>query len=304
MKKLLILSSSFFVLQVSYSQLLRSEIYDFSVGDYYEIEHVSNQAGQSNDVTWKLQTFHILGKQVSGGGDTVSYSAQRQTYFPSIQGSNPLLEIDTIQFSHFNLNAVYSPTDYDLTFGNSLGMFWYDDTTSCYTQFTSLSNASFCPGVINQQLNYRMEFNDWSSCISSQSPLFVSDYKVYSHAGGPYGGKDDVGEPNYVKQLIHLSYVNHNGIECGTFPDYFLGLKEQNQLNISVFPNPAMDNLSVKGIDAIKSFSVTTSDGKSINNVSLDALNNLDVSKLTVGVYFLRLTDNQDKIGMVRFMKQ
>lgn len=304
MKKLLTILLAFFALHMSYSQLLRSEIYDFSIGDYYEIEHVSNQAGQSSDVTWKLQTFHILGKQVSVGGDTVTYSAQRQSYFPSIQGSTPFLEIDTIQFSHVNLNAIYSPTDNDLTFGNSLGTFWYDDTTGCYTQFTSLSNSSFCPGVINQQFNYRMEFNDWSSCISSQSPLFVSDYKVYSHAGGPYGGKDDPGEPNYVKQLIHLNYVNHNGVECGMFPNYFLGLKEPYQLNISVFPNPVMDKLAVTGIEGIKSFSVTTSEGRIVGHVTADALNNLDVSKLTAGVYFLRLTDNRDKSGMVRFMKE
>ncbi|MGV3612838.1 MAG: T9SS type A sorting domain-containing protein [Fluviicola sp.] len=304
MKKLLTVLLAFFALHMSYSQLLRSEIYDFSIGDYYEIEHISNQSGQSNDVTWKLQTFHILGKQVSVGGDTVTYSAQRQTYFPSIQGSSPSLEIDTVQFSHVNLNAIYSPTDNDLTFGNSLGTFWYDDTTGCYTQFTSLSNSSFCSGVISQQFNYRMEFNDWSSCISSQSPLFVSDYKVYSHAGGPYGGKDDPGEPNYVKQLIHLNYVNHNGIECGNFPNYFLGVEELNQLTVSVSPNPAMDKLSVSGVEVIKAFSVTTSEGRIMNNVSLDTMNNLDVSKLTNGIYFLHLTDQQGRIGMISFVKQ
>lgn len=304
MKKSLIFLFCLFVFNGSYSQLLRSEVYDFSIGDYYEIEHVSNQSGQLNDVVWKVQMYHILSKQLSLGGDTVTYSAQRQTYFPSIQGSTPSLEIDTIQFSHFNLNAFYSPTDYDLIFGNSFGTFWYDDTTGCYTQFTSLSNSNFCPGVINQQFNYRMEISDWSSCISSQSLLFLSDYKVYSHAGGPYGGKYFNEDPNFVKQLIQLNYVNHNGIECGSFPQYFLNLEEENQLNISISPNPCADQFSVTGIEAIKSFSIATSEGRIVDNVTLDALNHFDVSKLTSGIYFLRLIDNQDKSGIVSFIRK
>lgn len=304
MKKSLIFLFCLFVFNGSYSQLLRSEVYDFTIGDYYGIRHVSNQSGQLYDVVWKVQMYHILSKQLSLGGDTVTYSAQRQTYFPPINGSNPSLQIDTFQFSHVNLNAFYSPTDTDLTFGNSLLRYWFDDTTGCYAQYTSLSNSGYCPSVIDQAFNYRMEIDIKDSCLSNSVNMFLSDYKVFSHAGGPYGGKYFHEDPNFVKQLIYLDYVNHNGIECGSFPQYFLNLEEENQLNISISPNPCADQFSVTGIEAIKSFSIATSEGRIVDNVTLDALNHFDVSKLTSGIYFLRLIDNQDKSGMVSFIRQ
>lgn len=302
MKKLLPLFSFFFVSTISYSQLLRSEVYDFSVGDYYGIRHVSNNAGQFNDVNWKMQMFHILEKQVSVGGDTVVYSAQRQTYFPPINGSNPSLQIDTFQFSHVNLTATYSPTDTDLTFGNALERFWYNDTTSCYSQLVSTSSSAFCPSVINQVFDYGMQINVVDSCNSIEP--FVSDYEVFSHAGGPYGGKSNPGEPTYVKNLIYLDYVNHDGVECGGFPSYFLNVDHEDLLKLSVSPNPCADNLSVNGIEAIKSFTIVTSEGRMVDGVTLDSLTNLDVSKLTSGIYFLRLTNNRDKSGIVRFVKK
>lgn len=302
MKKLLTFLLAFFALQVSYSQLLRSEVYDFAIGDYYGIKHRANASGNPNIYTWKIQMFHILDKELSITGDSVTYSAQRQTYFPSIQGSNPSLEIDTFQFSHFNLNSAYSPTDYDQTFGNSLEYFWYIDTTGCYMADSSSSSSNFCPGVINQKMECSMQIDIMDSCNSSKP--YVSSHEVFSHAGGPYGGQYNPADPSIPARFIDLDYVNHNGIECGTFPDYFLGLKERNQLNISVSPNPATDKLSVSGIEGIKSFTISSFEGKMVNNVVLDAGNNLDVSKLTAGIYFLCLTDNQDRIGMVRFVKQ
>lgn len=302
MKKLLILASSFFVFTISHSQLLRSEVYDFAIGDYYGIKHRANASGNPNIYTWKIQMFHILDKELSVTGDSVTYSAQRQTYFPSIQGSTPSLEIDTFQFSHFNLNSAYSPTDFDQTFGNSLEFFWYIDTTNCYVADSSSSSSNFCPGVINQKMECSMQIDIMDSCNSSKP--YVSSHEVFSHAGGPYGGQYNPADPSIPARFIDLDYVNHNGMECGTFPDYFLSLKELDQLKISVFPNPAKDKLAVTGIEAIKSFSITTSEGKMVDHVRLDALNNLDVSKLTAGIYFLRLTDNRDKSGMVRFMKE
>lgn len=302
MKKLLVILLSFFMFHLSYSQLLRSDVYNFAIGDYYGIKHISNESGQFNDVVWKVQMFHILEKQVSPGGDVVTYSAQRQTYFPPIGGSSPSLQIDTFQFSHINLNSFYSPTDIDLTFGNPLEKFWYTDTTGCYSQLTSVSNSGFCSNVINQAFNYQMQINIMDSCNSIEP--FLSDYTVFSHAGGPYGGKYNPGEPTYIKNLIHLDYVNHNGIECGNFPDYFLNLEEENQWKISVSPNPCIDKFSVNGIDVIKSFIVFTSEGRIVDNVTLDAPHSFDVSKLTVGVYFLHLTDNQGNSGIVRFIKK
>ncbi|MDR0801104.1 T9SS type A sorting domain-containing protein [Fluviicola sp.] len=306
MKNLLTLVLSSFAFTVSYSQLLRGEIYDFSIGDYYGIHHVESNNQPGSAVTWQIQMFHILEKQLSDDGDSVIYSAQRQTYMPQLgPGQTPSLQIDTFQFSHFHLNSFYSPTDLDLIFGNQpqIIMFWFDDTTGCYSQPTTLSDSDFCPSIISQSFSYGMQIDpSMGNCamIYGIEP-YISDYTVFSHAGGPYGGKQNSGD--WDLHRIHLVYVNHNGTECGYFPSYFLNLEEANPLKISVSPNPCIDNISVNGIEAVKSFVLSTSEGRIMDNVTLNSLTDFDVSKLATGIYFLHVTDNQDKSGIVRFIK-
>ncbi len=287
------------------SQLMRSEVYDFSVGNYYGLEFRANVSGSFNMYTVRYQMFHILSKQLSATTDSVTYTAQRQTYIPPLPngtgGSTPSsYDIDTITFMHESLNAVYSPNTWDQVFGNTASQFWDSDTNECYTSLDTLIPSPLCFSNSGQAYHFGMHINNMDSC--SLEPL-ISDYYAYSNAGGPYGGVQNPGDPTFQNYLVELFYVVHNGIACGQFPDFFLNAGENKQLLLKVYPNPAVDELIITGISGIKNCTILTAEGKLVGAPISWKDNVVEVSELSPGIYFLQLEDHAGKSGIVKFMK-
>jgi hypothetical protein len=291
--------------QSSFSQLMRSEVYDFTIGDYFGLENKASVSG-SGIMTVRYQMIHILTKQLSATTDSVTYSAQRQTYFPSLPngsggGTTPSYSIDTFTFMHTNLNTAFSPEIWDNVFGNSVTHFWDSDTNECYNALDTLIPSPWCFNNSGQASHFGMHINNPDSCELEASS---SDYYAYSHAGGPYGGKGPSGDPTELTLLVELFYVVHNGVECGQFPTFFLGISEETQLVLNVSPNPAQDKITVLGITAIGTCTVLSSDGKNVSQKIAWKENEVDVSSLDSGTYFLKVTDESGKTGTVRFVKK
>lgn len=301
---LLITCFIFFSFAIS-AQLSRSEVYDFSVGNYYGIEFKANGFNSSTMYTVRYEMFHILTKQLYVAGDSVVYSAQRQTYIPSLPNgsggsTSPSLVIDTLSFSHIDLSLPYSPDMWDLTFGNYTTRFWDSDTNACYYPLDTLIPSPLCITNSGQAKHFGMHLDVIDSCGIEP---YISDYYVYSNAGGPYGGKENPGDPTYQNYLNELFYVVHNGVECGSFPSFFLNVEENQSLYLEVFPNPVQNQLTLVGAEVIKSSVLYSSDGKIVNEAMLWNGTQLDVSNLDSGIYFLKISDETGKIGQVRFVK-
>lgn len=290
----------------SNAQLLRSEVYDFSIGDYFGLEHKSSNNG-SPLYSVRYQMFHILSKQLSITADSVSYVAERQTYIPALPNGSggattPSYDIDTVSFLYKELNSPFSPLISNHTFGNSLNVFYENPTDECYNPFDSLMPSPLCINNSGQAVNFGMDpyFNDSDTCAFEP---FVSSYFAYSHAGGPYGGVYNPGDPTTPQYFIDLNFVNHNGVACGNFPGFFVAVDEVNALELTVYPNPASTNLVVEGISSIATLNMRSSDGKDVSNkVNWNQLT-IDVQQLSPGVYFLFVTDPSGKNGMIRFTK-
>lgn len=305
MKNLFLISIFSVSTLVGFSQLMRSEVYDFSVGNYYGLEFRANTSGSSNMHTYRYQLFHILSKQLSVTTDSVTYLAQRQTYIPPLPngsgGSFPSsYSIDTITFMHSYLNLAYSPGIWDKVFGNTVSHFWEGDTSGCYNLLDTLIPSPLCINNSGQANHFGMHIDNMDSC--SIEPL-ISDYYAYSHAGGPYGGKQNPGDPTFQNLLVGLFFVVHNGVECGELPDFFLNTGENKQLLLSVYPNPAVDEILITGISGIKTCAIFTTEGKSVSSRISWKDNVVEVSKLSPGTYFLQLEDISGKSGMVKFIK-
>ena len=306
MKNLLLSSILFLISQSGFSQLMRSEVYDFTIGDYFGLENkASDQSGGM--LTVRYQMIHILTKQLSVTTDSVTYSAQRQSYIPALPngsgGSTPSsYSIDTFTFMHSDLNTSFSPEIWDDVFGNSVTHLWDSDTNECYHSLDTLIPSPWCFNNSGQANHFGMHIDNPDSCISIEP--YISDYYAYSHAGGPYGGKECPGDPTVQSLLVELFYVVHNGVECGQFPSFFLGIAEEDQLILTVFPNPARDEITVGGISVIQDFKILSSDGKNVSREVDLKENQLDVSSLDSGVYFLQLSDESGKTGLVRFVKK
>jgi len=79
----------------------------------------------------------------------------------------------------------------------------------------------------------------------------------------------------------------------------------KNKLQVSVYPNPANDNLFVELDSKTKNAQITISDlsGKLIINTKLSNQNNVDISGLQLGMYMLTVsTENGSET--VKFIKQ
>lgn len=291
---------------VGFSQLMRSEVYDFSVGNYYGLKFRANASGSTTMYTVRYQLFHILSKQLSITTDSVTYMAERQTYIPPLPngsgGSFPSsYSIDTITFMHQSLNMAYSPDMFDYVFGNTVSHFWDSNTNECYTALDTLIPSPLCINNSGQANHFGMHLNIMDSCPTIEP--YISDYYAYSHAGGPYGGKQNPGDPSVASFLVELFFVVHNGVECGQFPDFFLNTGENKQLLLSVYPNPAVDELTISGISEIKTCAIFTAEGKSASSHVSWKGNVVEVSALSPGAYFLRLEDISGRSGMVKFIK-
>lgn len=305
MKNYLLISLLFFIPYFGSAQLMRSEVYDFSVGDYFGLEHKTNPVGSSSMISVRYQMFHILTKQISVTTDSVTYTAQRQTYIPSLpDGSGGVTpssyDLDTISFLHKNLNMPFSPNMWDHVFGNVATQFWDSDTNACYLSLDTLIPSPLCINNSGQANHFGMHIADMDSC--ELEPL-ISDYYAYSHAGGPYGGKERPGDPTEQHFLVKLFYVVHEGVECGQFPDFFLNVKENQLLHLTAFPNPVQDKLIIRGVDEIRTGIVVSAEGKMVSDDLIRNGNELDVSRLKSGVYFLKITDQSGNFGVLRFVK-
>lgn len=93
---------------------------------------------------------------------------------------------------------------------------------------------------------------------------------------------------------VTLKVNNAKGTDQKTKTNYITVAANANkQLNksfVALFPNPATDKISVKGIDAVVDASATSSSGAVVRLQTQGS--DIDVSTLSSGIYFITLTDN------------
>jgi hypothetical protein len=76
----------------------------------------------------------------------------------------------------------------------------------------------------------------------------------------------------------------------------------ENDLEFSLYPNPVTSILTLSGVELEKA-EIYSVNGKLVRTISLNAINNIDVSDLEKGAYILKVTSN-NKVGVTRFIKQ
>ena len=84
----------------------------------------------------------------------------------------------------------------------------------------------------------------------------------------------------------------------GTCPSF--GLDDQNQLDISIYPNPVIDKLFIQGLSNPTKISVYNILGKLV--LSKTTSSEINVDNLQSGIYILKIVDNQKEI-VRRFIK-
>ncbi len=87
----------------------------------------------------------------------------------------------------------------------------------------------------------------------------------------------------------------------GTCPDTSLSVNDQDVNNISMYPNPVVDKLFIKGVSDASKVSIYNILGKLV--VSKATSNTIDVNHLQSGMYIIKIVDQQKEI-VKKFMKK
>jgi hypothetical protein len=141
--------------------------------------------------------------------------------------------------------------------------------------------------------------------------LFAGNYwimGVYDNDGGHTYNKDSTGNTVYYQSLFFgdpipsnassfISYTGYDftyymGITCGT-----LGISDNDNLNnISIYPNPAIDLVTITGVNNLidSNYIITDLVGKQVLAGKLSSETSLiDIRQLNAGVYLLQVGPNR-----------
>ena len=73
-----------------------------------------------------------------------------------------------------------------------------------------------------------------------------------------------------------------------------------NKSFVVLFPNPATDKISVKGIEYISQVSAMASNGQQTQLSFVE--NEIDITKLSAGIYFITIKDNMDGVYQTKLV--
>ena len=81
----------------------------------------------------------------------------------------------------------------------------------------------------------------------------------------------------------------------------YVGINENDMINVEIYPNPAKDIINIKDSDIMK-VEIYNSTGQLI--ISTEHKKEIDVSMLNSGLYFVKITDEKDSLYVKKMIKE
>ena len=134
-----------------------------------------------------------------------------------------------------------------------------------------VSNVTYMDNMFNSATSFNQDISNWCVTNISSEPTNFS---------------------------INAPLIESNKPVWGTCPT--ASVDDQNQLNISIYPNPVLDKLFIQGLLNPTKISVYNILGKSV--FSKTTSSEINVDNLQSGIYILKIVDNQKEI-VRRFIK-
>jgi len=198
-----------FMAQNVNSQLTNAEVFDFEIGDVFQVKYVGAGAG------YTVYIDTIIGKEYSPMLDTIFYTIDRLIYNPYLVTFNESIIVQEVT----NLTSIAQHFTYN----------------TCLPA-TDSSFAGSCSEDI-----WRLHSNADQSCF--EPPTWYSDLK--RGLGGPYRYLYDPSSGSfnaYNKTLIYYNSAQYG--ECGTQQSY-IGIDEQSLFQINISPNPVQNQTTI-----------------------------------------------------------
>ncbi len=244
------------------------EIFDFEIGDEFQIEgrgeyHGGAQPPNADRIT-------IINKYYSLDSNTVFYVRFHDSYYVYIEGWDEehyyfWTETDTISYT--NLDSCITQTDY-----------WKDyDTSMNYFDTIIEFSENYCNTLLN---GFEISVNSFESIeYSAVYGKGLGLVEEYHNDAAEYSMYDNV-----------LFYYKKNGVSCG-IPDKTVSISEKNLLNdFKIYPTPARDFLRIENKKKIKmeSIYIINVNGQIVKQFNAKK-STFDISDISPGFYFLKI---------------
>lgn len=222
-------------------------------------------------------------------------------------------------FAYYNMNSntvidrePVLAKDWNLLFTRYKALVTLGPTTIMYPVAGVIQN--------NNTMAYKVQ-GDSANSFKYDTLKFVSkirtidwDWKVITTAPGAWPVKDSLvyftrvaNKINKIKFTSYYAGTDRQSIVFNKSEYAGLSVNEtvKNKLQVSVYPNPANENIFVSLNSNVKLAQVTISNlsGKALISTEITADNKVDVSSLPIGMYSLTIATNNG-IETVKFIKQ
>ncbi len=144
---------------------------------------------------------------------------------------------------------------------------------------------------VNGVLGSQGTYNDWST--ATQNTLYLGN--SFGAATGAFDGAiDDFKIYNYAITAADVSSLfTNNTLSSQNF--------NQNNLEVSIYPNPANDVLNIEMANQVKSIEIYNIQGQKVKIANQKQIN---VSELSSGMYMIKIQDTDNAVSTKKFVKQ
>jgi hypothetical protein len=204
---------------------------------------------------------------------------------------------------------------------NSQIFFSYtDDVNSTWTTKIIENSAAYCEGIIDNNGNYHIVYNDFDNGQSHLTYTYSTDkgktfYNTQRLFSSSYNGSSNVGEYQSLilgsDNKIYLTYVDwsdKSSVSQIVFPPMLINSApdKENDNAPMIFPNPADDYIRIKNINDGENCNVEiySVDGKLVlqsNFVNSD--NSINLEKFIPGAYLIQIKLNNQTF-IEKFIKK
>ena len=138
---------------------------------------------------------------------------------------------------------------------------------------------------------------DTSDCITG----FIADYELTvgfsTREGKIFQGTYSWGESSTTLIGSVINGIKYHETNIPTGIDNFAFD------NIKVYPNPFTDYINIESLDRVTLIEIFDATGNLILKRKIDN-ENIDLGKLTAGIYIMKITDSKDKTRQLKLLKQ
>lgn len=176
-----------------------------------------------------------------------------------------------------------------------------DSTAIDYLGFITYARGYLWATGLNSSIIYKIdpEFVDSIWAFAGDGPGYVNGPIDSARFNQPNGITFDDSE-----ELMYVSEFGSGRVRVIAFSDSLLSVKELTHFDMKLYPNPATDVLHISS-NEIEGVSAQLLDvqGRIIQNIGLTfGENQLNVSELNSGVYFLKLSNQTNQIEVKRIV--